>query len=158
MKSPNKESDNPKEDLVSKLAKILDDNKNKRVVVVGTTCTGKSTFIKSIDCSLDMDDLIFPRLSKEESDYVCQDPWTEEIGRTMTRLVKERVHVEVGKPVFGTVVLDSDLIIELKISDQLLRERAALRQVSFEDAKNMRRQIESEIKKSNIPVIEFNVG
>ncbi|KKQ32055.1 MAG: hypothetical protein US45_C0031G0003 [Candidatus Nomurabacteria bacterium GW2011_GWA1_37_20] len=153
-----KELQNDKESLIRKLMEILDSNKDKRVVVIGTTCTGKSTFVKNINCAKDMDDLVFPKLSKEERDFVCQNPWTEEIGRTMVKLAKERAKVEVGKPVFGTIVLDSDLVIELTISDKLLAERAALRKVSFEDAKNMQIQIKNEIKKSNIPVIEFNVG
>lgn len=158
MGGPSKELSGKKEHLVNKLAGILDKNKDKRVVVVGTTCTGKSTFIKEIQGAQDMDNLVFPQLSKEESDYVCQNPWTEEIGQTMIRLVKERVNVEAGKPVFGTVVLDSDLIILLKISDELLHERTRLRKVSFEDAKNMQRQIEEEVGKSKIPTIEFSVG
>jgi len=144
--------------LVGELKKILDANKNKRIVVVGTTCTGKSTFVKQIKGVFDMDELVFPKLSKEEKDYVCQNPWTKEIGRTMVKLTKARVRVEEGKPVFGTILLDSDLVIELKISDNLLRKRTASRNVDFEDAKNMQRQIEGEIKKSKIPAIEFNVG
>jgi adenylate kinase len=147
-----------KESFIAKLAKILEENKDKRIVVVGTTCTGKSTFTDNIEEAYDMDDLVFPKLSKKESDYVCQTPWTEEIGRTMTKLAKDRVKVEPGKPVFGTVVLDSDLIIELNISNNLLRERTLLRDVDFEDAKNMQRQIEEEIRNSKIPMIKFNVG
>lgn len=149
---------NSQENITSKLVKILDANKDKRVVVVGTTCTGKSTFLKQIESAHDMDELVFPKLSKEERDYVDQTPWTEEIGRTMIRLTKERAVVKPGEPVFGTVVLDSDLLIELKISDELLRKRTISRGVSFEDAKNMQRQIEAEIKKSKIPVIELSVG
>lgn len=144
--------------IVGELTKILYVNRSKRVVVVGTTCTGKSTFVKQIEGVHDMDELVFPKLSKEERDYVCQNPWTEEIGRTMVKLTKARVNVKSGEPVFGTIVLDSDLIIELKISDNLLRKRTVSRNVSFEDAKNMQRQIEDEIKKSKIPSIKFIVG
>lgn len=144
--------------LIKNLKDILNKNKDKRVIVVGTTCTGKSTFLKQIENAYDMDELLFPKLSQEEKDYVCQDPWTEEIGRTMVRLAKDRVVVRPGEPVFGTVVFDSDLVIELIISDELLRKRTSSRGVSFEDAKNMQKQIETEIRSSKIPVIEFNVG
>ena len=44
----------------------------------------------------------------------------------LIRLVKERVHSEIGRPVFGTVVIDSDLVVLLKISDELLASRVAL--------------------------------
>jgi hypothetical protein len=99
--------------------------------------------------------LLFPKLSKEESDYVCSEPWTEDIGKTMIKLAKEKVNVEAGKPVFGTVVLDCDLIVYLRINDELLRERTNLRGVSFNDAKNMQNQIEREIKDSKIKTIEL---
>ncbi|MEK9183491.1 MAG: hypothetical protein AAB890_00250 [Patescibacteria group bacterium] len=145
-------------ELISELTKILEANRDKRIVVVGTTCTGKSTLIQEIKDAHDMDELVFPLLSKEEDDYVCQKPWTSEIGQTMIRLVKEKVKVEPGKPVFGTVVLDSDLIIYLHISDELLEERTNLRNHTLEDAKNMQKQIEEEIKKSQIPVIKLSVG
>lgn len=144
--------------LVKQLEEIFLDNSNKRIIVVGTTCTGKSFLIKHLKNSLDMDDLVFPLLTPEEAAYVCQTPWTEEIGKTMSLLVKTKIKVQKGHPVFGTVVLDSDLIVYLKISDALLKERCILRNANFVDAKNMQAQIESEIKKSSIPVTEVLVG
>ncbi len=114
-----------------KLKRILDENKDKRVVVVGTTCTGKSTFLREITDAQDMDEIIFPLLTKEEKEYVCQTPWTPEIGEVMTRLVKEKVRIQKGSPVFGTVIIDCDLIMYLRISDELLKERTHGRRVSF---------------------------
>lgn len=147
-----------KQKQAAELQSVLDEHKTERVVVLGGTCTGKSTLIDHLSDAQDMDKLVFPLLSKEEADYVCQTPWTPEIGETMTRLTKERVQVQAGKPVFGTVVLDADLIVHLKISDDLLQERTAKRDVSFEDAKNMQQHIEAEIAGSGLPVIEFEVG
>ena len=144
--------------LAEKLNHLLADHEEKRVVVVGTTCTGKSTLLPNISNAFDMDDLLFPQLSKSETDYVCQTPWTEEIGRTMVHLAKERVKVKPGSPVFGTVILDCDLIIFLVISDELLKERCVSRRVSFRDAKNMQKQIENEIENSGLAKIDFSVG
>ena len=146
-------------DLITiQLQQLLELHKDKRIAVVGTTCAGKSTFLHHIPQARDMDELVFPLLSQEENSFVCHYPWTEEIGKTMTRLTKERVHIIPGQPVFGTIVLDSDLIIYLQISDNLLHERTNLRKAHFEDAKNMQRQIETEITNSGIPKIDFNVG
>ena len=142
----------------TKLQKVLDENQDKRIIIVGTMSTGKSTLQKLIPNVSDMDELLYPQLTKEEAEYVGQVPWTEEIGRTMTRLAKERIKVKPGNPVLGTVVLDCDLIILLKISDDLLRERTKLRDVRFEDAKNMQNQIEEEVERSGLPVIEVEVG
>lgn len=48
------------------LENIFNENKNKRIVVIGTTCSGKSTIVKKLAYARDMDKEIFPLLSKEE--------------------------------------------------------------------------------------------
>lgn len=141
--------------LCERILEILNANSDKRIMIVGTTCTGKSTLLQKIQGAEDMDELLFPKLTKTESDYVCSEPWTDDIGQTMTRLAREKVKVEVGKPVLGTVVLDCDLIVYLKINDELLRERARIRNVDFNDAKNMQSQIEREVRQSGIRTIEL---
>ena len=141
---------------VEELKKIFDNNKDKRILVIGTTCTGKSTLIKSLGIGLDMDKVIFPLLIKEESDFVCQTPWTKEIGEKMTYLVKTKLKIRTGEPLFGTVLVDCDLIIYLHISDELLKKRTDLRNVDFINAKNMQTEIEEEIKNSNIKVITLS--
>lgn len=145
-------------DLANELNKLLDQHKEKRVIVIGTTCTGKTTLLSQIPDAQDMDILLFPKLSKAETEYVCSSPWTEEIGATMNRLAKSRITVLPGKPVFGTVVLDCDLIINLSISDTLLKERCLMRKASFTDAKNMQQRIEKEIAAADLPNIGFSVG
>jgi len=147
-----------KEKQAAELQAMLDEFRDQRVVVLGGTCTGKSTLVERLTDAQDMDKLVFPLLTQDEKEYVCQTPWTPEIGKVMTRLTKERVKVEAGKPVFGTVVVDADRIVNLRISDQLLRERTTTRGVSFEDAKNMQAHIEDEILASGLPVVEFEVG
>ena len=140
---------------LARLEALLNANSNKRVVVLGTTCSGKTTLLKYISSAVDMDKLIFPLLNKEEAEYVCQEPWTEEIGKTMNRFVREKIKVQAGTPVFGTVLMDCDLVVYLKLDDNLLLSRTASRGVSFNDAKNMQAQIESEILKSGIDCTEF---
>lgn len=141
---------------IEELVQIFKDNKDKRICVLGTTCAGKSTLISKIHMGLDMDNEIFPLLSKEETEYVCQTPWTEEIGQKMDELVRMRLSIIPGTPMFGTVLLDCDLIVYLHISDDLLQERTALRNVDFINAKNMQLKIEDEIKNSNIKTIRLD--
>lgn len=142
---------------IEKLKDIFNNNKDKRILVIGTTCTGKSTLIKNLGIGLDMDKIIYPLLTKEESDYVCQTPWTKEIGEKMTYLVKTKLKIQQGEPLFGTVLLDCDLIVYLHISDELLKKRTELRKVDYTNAKNMQTEIEEEIKTSNIKVITLEV-
>ena len=144
-------------DYINELKKVLDKNQDKRVCVVGTSCTGKTTYLNHAKNGLDMDKIIFPLLSKDEKEYVCQTPWTPEIGETMDRLVKERIKIQPGEPVFGTVVIDCDLIVYLDIEDKLLKERTKSRNVNYEDAKNMKAGIEAELRKTTIPVLRVAV-
>lgn len=143
--------------MIEKLKQIFEKNKDKRICVIGTTCTGKSTIINELGYGLDMDEEIFPLLTKEETEYVCQSPWNEEIGNKMDELVRTKLHIKPGFPMFGTVLIDCDLIVYLHISDELLNDRTILRNVDFKNAKEMRKKIEEEIKKSNIDSIYIEV-
>ncbi len=143
--------------LLEELLQIFSDNSDKRICVLGTTCTGKTTLLKSIKVGLDMDKEIFPLLSKEETEYVCSTPWTEEIGNKMDELVRTKLQIKPGIPMFGTVLLDCDLIVYLHINDKLLSERTKLRNVDFNNAKNMQIKIEREIHDSKISSIILEV-
>ena len=76
---------------IEELRQIFIDNKDKRICVLGTTCTGKTTLINESNMGVDMDEEIFPLLTEEETEYVCQTPWTEEIGNKMDELVIEQL-------------------------------------------------------------------
>ena len=138
---------------IEQLIEIFEENRDKRICVLGTTCTGKTTLIKGTNIGLDMDEEIFPLLTQEETEYVCRTPWTQEIGNRMDELVRTKLSIKQGTPMFGTVLLDCDLIVYLHINDDLLLERTKLRNTDFSNAKNMQLKIEEEIKKSNIPII-----
>ncbi len=144
-------------DYINDLKKVIDSNKDKRICVVGTSCTGKTTYLNYAKNGLDMDKIIFPLLSEEEKEYVCRTPWTSEIGETMDRLVKERIKIQPGQPVFGTVIIDCDLIVYLDISDELLLKRTKSRNVNYEDAKNMKESIEEDLNNTSIPIIRIDV-
>ena len=75
----------------------------------------------------------------------------------MTYLVKTKLKIQTGEPLFGTVLIDCDLIVYLHINDELLKKRTDLRNVDFTNAKNMQTEIEEEIKNSNIKVITLEV-
>ena len=142
---------------IEQLIEIFEENRDKRICVLGTTCTGKTTLIKGTNIGLDMDEEIFPLLTEEETEYVCRTPWTQEIGNRMDELVRTKLSIKQGTPMFGTVLLDCDLIVYLHINDDLLLERTKLRNTDFSNAKNMQLKIEEEIKKSNIPIIYVEV-
>ena len=96
------------------LRKIFEENKDKRICVVGSSCVGKSTLLSYFSEVLDMDDILFgnkkkgvlPKLTKDEIDYVC-GPWNVEVGEFIKRKAKENINIEKGRPVFGTIVFYS---------------------------------------------------
>ena len=136
----------------------MEKNKDKRICVLGTTCTGKTTIINDLQMGLDMDEEIFPLLTKKETEYVCTTPWTEEIGNKMNEFVRTKLKIKPGYPMFGSVLLDCDLIIYLHISDDLLLDRTNMRNTDFINAKKMQQSIEKEINKTNIDVITLEVS
>ena len=144
--------------MIEELQRILEENKDKRICILGTSCTGKTTLIEHTGMGKDMDEEIFPLLTKEEEEYVCRTPWTKEIGNYMDNLVKTKLKIEPGIPLFGTVLLDCDLIVYLHINDELLKMRTDKRNVDFMNAKNMQQSIEKEIKNSNIKTITIEVS
>lgn len=143
--------------MLDELKEIFINNQDKRVCVVGTTCTGKSTIINELKIGKDMDDEIFPLLSKEEKDIVMSDPWTEEIGVYMDNLVRNKLKIAPGCPLFGTVILDCDLLVYLHINDELLKNRCDMRGVNFSNAVAMQKKIEEEINSSSYKVIIVEV-
>lgn len=145
------------DNLLNELKNILDNNRDKRICVVGTTCTGKSTLLESLVECEDMDEVIFPLLTKEESEYVCQTPWTPEIGAYMDNLVQTKIKIKAGTPLFGTVILDADLIVYLHINDDLLKLRTKSRGADFMNAKNMQTKLEEEINNTKTEVITLEV-
>ena len=145
---------------VEKIKKLFADNIEKKICVVGSSCVGKSTLLSYLPEAVDMDDLLFgskqkdisPLLTQKEIDYVC-GVWTPEVGQFMTQKAHELIKIEAGHPIFGTIVFPSDLVIEITVPDNILRERIRRRDTDEKDVFNMKAQIESEIEKSGIEKI-----
>ena len=55
---------------IDNLLTIFNENSNKKICVLGTTCTGKTTLINNSDIGLDMDKEIFPLLTKDRKSVV----------------------------------------------------------------------------------------
>ncbi len=142
------------------LSQIFENNKDKRICVVGASCSGKSTLLKYFPDAIDMDDLLFgsigkgisPLLLDDEVRYVC-GPWDEKVGEFMIRRSRELITIKPGSPIFGTIVFPSDLIVEICVPDDILHERICERNSSREDVIKMRDQIRSEIDNSGIEKI-----
>lgn len=140
------------------LKAIFEENQDKRICVVGTSCSGKSTLNKQFVESVDMDQVVFAHLTPNEIVSVDGTDWSPEVGQKMGELAKRHVTAVPGKPVFGTVIFDDcDLIVYLDIDEDLLKERCEMRGVSYKDATNMDKHIRRQIASSPIQTIVINV-
>lgn len=142
---------------LEQLKLILEQNKDKKITVLGTTCVGKTTLLKSIPEGIEISKLA-PRLTEEEKDFYYNAPLTKENEERRLDLRPRRANVMPGHPAFGTgIAKGTELIIYLKVDDELLKKRTELGNVDFKEAKIMQEFIEEEIKKSGLPVIEVEV-
>lgn len=142
---------------LEELKRVLATNADKRITVIGTTCTGKTTIMKDIPEAVAMSELA-PPLTKEQRDFMMQTPLTREISESVAQWIGEKSFVTPGKPAFGTVIAaNTELIVYMKIGDELLRKRTGLRKVDFADAKTMQIWIEEKITQSGLPVITVPV-
>lgn len=107
-------------------------------------CCGKTTLLKQIPDCVDLDDELWPQLTKEEAEFISQTPWTKEIGDFIDKLVYEKISVKVGHPLFTTIIVDCDVVIYLDISDELLAEHCKKRGNDFSDSKNVKNSIEED--------------
>lgn len=130
-------------ETINVLNAIFEKHKFDRICILGTTCCGKTTLHEQIPGTVDMDEVLWPQLTKDEEAYICQKPWTRENGDYTSKLVKERVTVEAGQPLFTLILLDCEVIVYLDISDKLLAEHCKKRGSTFQDAKNVKDSIEN---------------
>lgn len=131
-------------ETINTLNAIFEKHKNERIYVLATICCGKTTLIEKIPNCVDMDTIAFLNMTDEEAALISQTPWTKEVGDAVDRLVYKNVKIQPGHPVFGTVIVDCEVVVYLDISDELLAKHCEKRDASFTDAKNIKRAIEKD--------------
>lgn len=132
------------QETINTLTAIFEKHENERICVLATTCCGKTTLRRQIPGCVDLDDELWPQLTKEEADFICQKPWTPEIGDFIDRLVYERITAKAGHPLFTTIIVDCDVVVYLDISDELLAAHCEMRGNDFADAKNVKQAVEED--------------
>jgi len=131
-------------ETLNTLDAIFEKHKNERIIVLSTTCVGKTTMIEKRPGWIDVDILLGERMTAEEIAFVSQVPWTEEIGRVYGQIMFERVKAEAGRPLFCSVVLDCEVLVYLDISHENLAKHCEKRGVDFQYALHMKEEIEKD--------------
>ena len=140
-----------KANAVQTLEEIFNKHKEERICVLGTICISKTTLIKKLKNCVDIDDVLPPLLNEQEKDFlkrahILESSWTEEIGDEMERLTKEKVKIKPGFPLFGTIILDCDVIVYLDIDNKILSEHCKKRNMDLNNALNIKKSIEDDLK------------
>lgn len=147
---------------------VLDRYKDKRVLVVGIPGSGKSTLLRHIPQGVDMDTVLSPKLSQGERKFVFQKDVAGLTlsGDVLQTLAEMHLDIQPGHPQFATVVIPSDVIVYLKIDDELLRERLLSREVEddrpqqYDYVKRIEEILEESIQKAQtegVTVEEFEM-
>ena len=131
-------------DTMNTLEAIFEKHKHDRVIVLSTTCVGKSTMIKQKPNWIDVDVLLGECMTKEEIIFCSQVPWTEEIGEVYGKIMDERVKVKPGNPLFCSYVIDCEVIVYIDISNENLMAHCNERNVDFNYALQMKEEIEKD--------------
>ena len=132
------------QETINTLKAIFEKHEDERICVLATTCCGKTTLLRQIPNCVDLDDELWPQLSKEEADFISQKPWTQEIGDFIDKLVYEKISIKPGHPLFSTIIVDCDVVVYLDISDELLSEHCKKRGNDFTDSKNVKETVEKD--------------
>jgi hypothetical protein len=187
---------NPNEGIetAAVLLGILREFDDERVLVVGSPAAGKSTMMQHLDGCVDMD-VIFDTMPPElrryvlhheypfmyldgdkktvkytENEFVAGDPECEVHLRAttdaLTAYADEQLCIEAGKPVFGTNVIESDVIIHLMVSDDVLNEHLRSRNLTtqrplqHDRVHAIRRLIAEDVelaRRNGVKVVEFPI-
>jgi len=148
------------QDTVQKLRQIFYENSDKRILVLGTMCAGKTTLVKSLPECLDQDEICWALLPKELEEKLSKGSWTQEMVKSWNEHVEnatQTVEIEAGRPLFGGSIFKSDIIVYLNINEETLRERAKRRNADYEVASNYNNEIKKKLKATNLPVIVVDI-
>ena len=183
---------NPKEgkEHAETLESLLEKYKDKKVLVLAPPSVGKSTILQHIKDGVDLD-VVFDDMPEEFKRYVLHherpfmfidgdkktlkytekefDPdnsehqtYLKETTKLLTEYTQSKINIEAGRPAFGSTLIDSDVIIYLKISEEELKKRiesrniSTLRLVQLERVKAIKNNLEADLErlKSEGTIIE----
>lgn len=151
---------NPKEgkEHTGTLESLLEKYKDKRVLVLASPSVGKSTILQHMKDGVDLD-MVFDDMPEEfkrrvlhhENPFMFIDgdkktlKYTEkefdqnndahqahlrETTELLVEYTQDKVNIEAGRPAFGSMLVDSDVIIYLNISEEELKKRIESRNIN----------------------------
>lgn len=155
--------------------------KDKRVLVLAPPSVGKSTILQHIKEGVDLD-VVFDDMPEEFKRNVLHhehpfmfidgdkktvkytekefDPTSDEhqahlkkTTESLTEYTQGKVNIEAGHPAFGSTLIDADVVIYLKISDEELEKRIESRNTKtyrlaqLERVKAIKKNLEADLER-----------
>ncbi|MCL2373000.1 MAG: AAA family ATPase [Defluviitaleaceae bacterium] len=146
--------------VFAKLRGIFDENVDKRILVLGTSCCGKTTLLRDFPEGRDMDELIWAMLPEETQKRLDNTTWDEDMQNIWRQHVidaKQIIKIEPGHPLFAATLFASDIIVYLNIREETLRERVKKRGEDYAKVAANNERIKEEIRVSGLPVIVVDI-
>ena len=139
-------------ELYKKVAKIIQENPTKRILILGTICSGKKTLLTQLKKGEEYDK-VFDCLFIKKFGYID----TRWISSEEKEALKKEVEIKKGIPMFSKEILPCDLLLFLHIHEPLLKLRTTTMQKSFYEAKRIQETLKRQLKNVSAPVIILEV-
>lgn len=136
---------------IRKIKKIIKENPEKRILILGTRISGK----KELMNELKIDDFasIYDQKLTLQFGYIDLRYITDEEKEK----VKKSIQIKPDTPMFSEEIISSDLILFLNLNENLLKIKAYLEQVSFYTILNTQNKIKTSLKSVKSPIKTINV-
>ncbi len=135
-----------------KIKKKLIENKNKRVLVLGTIGINLQTLIKKLETGKLYEEVLDDLLIKNYG-YIN----TRYINDSEKKKIEDSIKIERGIPLFSHKIINSDIIIFIYVNPKILRIFCIRERVSYFQALNLQNDLKNQLKKLSCPVVNINL-
>ncbi len=132
-----------------KIEKIINENKDKRILILGTKFSGKRTILNNLKIGTYYNDLL-DDLILEKYGYVYITPQEK-------KALESKMIITKGIPLFSECLVDCDLIIFLYINESLLKLRTTMNYMEATSAIAIQNNLKKELKNVSVPIIKIDV-
>lgn len=107
---------------MNELQRILQENRDKRVIIVGTVCISKDMMDEVLPGVRSMSQALWPITTPVDKEQLRWRPWSRDTWEFTRALVNEKIKIQAGSPMYGTVFTDCDMIVYLDADIPTLRK------------------------------------
>jgi deoxyadenosine/deoxycytidine kinase len=131
-------------DTINTLNAIFEKHQHERIVVLTTTCVGKTEMIKLMPQWIDADVLLGQSITDEEIIDAIQSQKGVKYIRIYEKKLYKKIKITPGIPVFGSCVIDCDVLVYLDISEKNLLSHCQKRGRDFNFVLELKEEIEND--------------